>query len=424
MKLVTILNGKYSTGRDAYRDILHVQFPVVEDELQQNEKGNYLVVDGTHVRGYPKRAFKVFVNDEHCYTMHQGDEIVQPLSLNVPLLGARFPTKQSAEPVDVVSFVDTLNGDDDEIIKARIQERFSVMTYLVQSAAEGEVRGVVISGPPGVGKSWGVKHALQSSLENKTIQDNLTWEPAFRGDSIPDPQIAKDEHVRQADLRFKFVSGHVTPAALYDILFESSDERSVLVFDDCDSVLLDEDSLNFLKKALDTTVKSRVLEYHSKGNRITAPERFVFKGAIIFISNINFESPKRMASSIGVHLDAIMSRVYYVDLAMGSLREKYLRIDQVCRDNDLLQSMGLESKQIDEVMAFFKENIMNFREVSIRTVEKIGKLALIHSNWLRTSEITMFRTLAIIDKERAEAREQATIADAKTAGEEMLAMFS
>lgn len=420
MELVMVISGKYSTGRDTFREISNVLFPVIDSAIANNEKGPYIVVDGTPVRGYPKRAFKVFVESSTSFELRTGASITADIGTAVNTF--RGPVTK-APPVDALSFFETLNGDDDDIVKARIQERFSAMTYLVQTAADGDIRGVVISGPPGVGKTWGVRYALQASLEHKTIQNRLTWEPAFIGDEPPNSEYEKAINKELADVRFKFISGHVTPGALYEILFAASDERSVLVFDDCDSVLLDEDSLNFLKKALDTTAPTRILEYHSTGSRINAPDRFIFKGSIVFISNINFESPKRSMSSIGVHLDAIMSRVYYVDLAMNTLREKYLRIEQVCRDNDLLVDIGLKPEQVDEVMVFFKKNIMNFREVSIRTVEKIGKLALINSNWLRTAEITLFRTLAIIDRERAEAREQDTIAESKSAADELLAHF-
>ena len=413
MAWVNVITGKYSTGRETYREISNVQFPAIDTEINSNVKGNFIVVDGTPVKGYPKRSFKVFINTTDDFTISE-----EPVSDIQNVDCVRVPTVVEKTPeriVDPAAFVDALNGDDDEVVKARIQERFGAMSYIVQTAADGDIRGAIISGPPGAGKSWGVRAALVASLENKTIQDRLLWEAQFKGDKPKSKEQSDAENTEQADLRFKFISGHVTPGALHGILFAGSDERTVTVFDDCDSVLQHEDSLNMLKKALDTTVKTRIIEYHSTSNRVSNP-RFEFRGSVIFITNINFEAPKKAYSAIAAHLDAILSRVYYIDLAMHSLREKYLRIEQVCRDHNLLHQMGLEPITIEEVMTFFKNNILNFREVSIRTVEKIATLAKINSNWQRTSEITLFKTAAILDYEAAELRDAKIIADAKESG--------
>ena len=52
---------------------------------------------------------------------------------------------------------------------ARIAERFGVMYKLAQGSIAGNVRGLVISGAPGVGKSHTIKHLLEQAKERGAI---------------------------------------------------------------------------------------------------------------------------------------------------------------------------------------------------------------------------------------------------------------
>lgn len=397
MKLVTIHRGKFSIGIDKFRDILNVQFPLIDGTIGTNKKGKYLQVDGVPVRGYPKRVFKVFIENENDYEFLEGELQVLPKIATVvktPELPAT-PTKTQQELAE--EFIATLHGADDDKIKSRIAERFDAMNYLVQSAADGHITSAIISGPPGVGKSWGVENALMNVLYEPDIMSRLSFVPQSINDKLE--PIDDSKYAEQFDLRYKFVSGKVSPVGLYDILWKASEERSVVVFDDCDSVLQNEDSLNLLKKAMDISGKDRVLTWSSPYiNRMEAPARFIFKGSIIFITNINFDNlDSKRENSLTEHLKALMDRTYYLDLTMHSLRDKYLWIEHQCRDKDVLEKLGLAKPQVKEVMEYFTQNILNLRDVSIRSVEKIGKLCLLHGNWVRVADMTLLSSKAVMN---------------------------
>ena len=73
------------------------------------------------------------------------------------------------------------------------------------------------------------------------------------------------------------------------------DANSVVVFDDCDSILLDEVCLNLLKGALDSGKKRKIswlAESHSL-RREGVPDSFDFKGGVIFITNLKFDQMKK-----------------------------------------------------------------------------------------------------------------------------------
>lgn len=394
MQLVTIHRGKFSTGKTTFRDILNVQFPLIDGTIDSNAKGKYIQVDGIPVRGFPKRVFKIFIDSANDFTLSTGElQTLPKISTSVVRAPAIVtpPSVQTAE-----DFIKALHGPDDEKVKARIAERFDTMNYLVQSAADGHLNGVIISGPPGVGKSWGVENSLMNVLYEPDVMKRLNFIPSYPGETLPPVDDTKFQE--QFDLRYKFVSGKVSPTGLYDMLWKAAEERSVLVFDDCDGILQEEVTLGLLKKAMDISGKDRVLTWSSPyASRMEAPSRFVFKGTIIIITNINFDKlASKRENALTEHLEALMSRTYYLDLTMHSLRDKYLWIEHQCKDKDVLEKLGLAPPQVKEVMDYFTQNILNLREVSIRSVEKIGKLCLLHGNWSRVCDLTLLSSKALM----------------------------
>ena len=198
---------------------------------------------------------------------------------------------------------------DDEIL-ARLGERFEILTEMTKAVKSGTVRAMIVSGPPGVGKSYGVEQVLQ--------KDGLF---DILGERKP---------------KFEVVKGAMSSIGLYAKLYEYSDAKNVIVFDDCDSILMEDLSLNILKGALDSSNK-RVIQWNTDSRLLRSegiPDKFEFKGAAIFITNIKFEHVK--SKKLRDHLDALESRCHYIDLQMDTNREKLLRIQQVIKENEML----------------------------------------------------------------------------------------
>ena len=130
--------------------------------------------------------------------------------------------------------------------------------------------------------------------------------------------------------KYEVVKGAMTALGLYAKLYEHADANHVLVFDDCDSVLMDELSLNILKAALDSG-KRRVLHWNADSAKLRSegiPNKFEFKGGVIFITNVKFENVR--SKKLQDHLEALQSRCHYLDLTLDTMRDKFLRIKQIC----------------------------------------------------------------------------------------------
>ena len=253
---------------------------------------------------------------------------------------------------------------DEELIE-KTRARFQVLTDMTKAVKAGDVRAMIVTGPPGVGKSFGVEEVLTKDDLFNTL-----------GERKP---------------RYEIVKGAMSAIGLYTKLYEFSSEKNVIVFDDCDSVLLDDLSLNILKAALDSS-KKRTISWNTDSRILRnegVPDRFEFKAGAIFITNIKFENVR--SKKLQDHLAALESRCHYIDLQMDTDREKVLRIKQIVADG-MLDEYELSDVAKIDVVDFVSNNRAKLRELSLRTVLKVAQLRKAFAdNWEAMAEVTVMK---------------------------------
>ena len=166
------------------------------------------------------------------------------------------------------------------------------------------------------------------------------------------------------------------------------------MFDDCDAVLYDDLSLNILKAALDSG-KKRIIQWNTESRALMnegIPDKFEFKGSVIFVTNIKFDFVK--SKKLQDHLGALMSRCHYIDLTMDSVRDKMLRIKQVLGagmwDGYKLPVDKEVAKQ--DIVEYIESNIGNLRELSLRTALKLADLRVLNGErWRVLADTTILR---------------------------------
>ena len=266
------------------------------------------------------------------------------------------------EPVNKV-----LTETDEEIMQ-RLADRFEILEDMTRAVKKGDVRSMIVTGPPGVGKSFGVEKVLS------------------KHDVFAD--VANDSKLK----KYEVVKGAMSAIGLYKKLYEFSDKKSILVFDDCDSVLLDDLSLNILKAALDSG-KKRMICWNTDSRSLQQegmPNSFEFKGGAIFITNIKFDHVR--SKKLRDHLEALESRCHYLDLTIDTQREKLLRIKQVVRDAGMLDAYDLTDEAKAECVEFVNANADRMRELSLRMVLKVADIRVsMPAKWRAVVEVTCMR---------------------------------
>ena len=179
MMQIKIKEGSYKIrGKDV--DLGGMIFPLVE-KFKVGAKGGYVTVDGRAVQGFPDRAIKIMCSGEHAYED-----------------AGKAKTTQREET-------------DEETIE-RLRERFDMLEDMTRATKKGDVRAMIVSGPPGVGKS----HGVEKVLGKHDLLADIAQDPSFK--------------------KYEVVKGAMSAIGLYCKLFKMADKDNVIVFDDCDSI--------------------------------------------------------------------------------------------------------------------------------------------------------------------------------------------
>lgn len=233
--------------------------------------------------------------------------------------------------------------------KYDINTRFGFVEKLVTMVASGVQPSAVITGEGGLGKTYTVIKTLEAN-GYKDISD------------LEEFSVGSVLNSRKC---FTMVKGYSTPKGLYRTLFENN--KSVIVFDDCDAVLRDPVALNILKSALDSYGK-RIISWNADMRDDDLPRSFNFEGRVIFISNMEQDRIDQ----------AIRSRSMMIDLSMTK-DQKIDRMEFIAKSDEFLPEYDAKSK--NDALALIREIKDDCKEISLRTLISVTKVRASNKEW-------------------------------------------
>jgi len=237
--------------------------------------------------------------------------------------------------------------------KFSINQRFGFVRDMVKMLAKGDQASVVVTGPGGLGKS----HTVSAALTEAGFTDLSTLDELEVGSSVPANS-------------YRVVKGYSTPKGLFRLLYEN--RNSVLVFDDCDSVLKDPVSLNLLKGALDSYSR-RIISWRADMRDEDLPNVFEFKGRVVFISNISSSNMDQ----------AIISRSLAVDLTMTS-KQKVERMRFLLDQPNFMPDYTMAHKV--DAMNLIDTLCDKVKDLSLRTLIQVTKIRKNGGDWKNLAE--------------------------------------
>ena len=329
-KYIKIEQGSYR-GQDMSGRI----FPILKDyqKFAGDKEGGFVTVETSELDGF---------------------EGLDKARINVPAITdltivteGQYQMQRDELKTKTEAVAPTEGQETDEQAIERIAARFSILDEMAEAVSSSKVRAMIVSGPPGIGKSYGVERAL----EKKSMFDDIAG----------------------TKRKFEVVKGAMSAIGLYKKLYEHSGKGHVVCFDDCDAILYDDLALNLLKAALDTG-KKRTLHWNTESRTLMAegmPNHFEFFGGVIFITNIKFDNVK--SKKLQDHLQALQSRCHYLDLTIDSMRDRMLRIRQIV-GTGMLEKYAMGKQEEDRLVQFIFDNKHKLREISLRMVLKIADL--------------------------------------------------
>lgn len=308
-------------------------------------------------RGVPKRGFRLTTNrrlqieeakrngveiDFSAFTSDKKDFVTNLINIK---------NNQAIEHRNII------HEDSFEDIKLKVKQRFDILEEIAISVAMGISPALIISGAGGIGKSRIVKDVIES-----------------------------------LGIDAKFVNGKVSPIGLFKLAYECREEGSVLIFDDSDSVFDDVDSINLLKQITDSCDDRRV-SWHSNRTMVDMdgediPNDFDFYGSVIFISNIDFYKEAEANNKLAVHIGAMISRSFVLDVDMKNSDYFLARLEQILFEKMDESVYDMDTK--NSIYSFMTVEKNSLRELSLRMVKKIHTLMQTYGkDWQAKSKILL-----------------------------------
>lgn len=247
------------------------------------------------------------------------------------------------------------------------RERFDIMYKMAVGSTQGAIRAFIVTGAPGVGKTWTIEYVLEQTAQR---------DPSFR---------------------YHVIKGAITPVNLYKQLYKYRKEGEVIVLDDADSIFFNEDGINLLKTALDTGSKRKINWYSEtyalkESGGAETPQEFEYNGTMIFVTNLDFQAYVDAKNKISPHMAALMSRSIYLDLKIHNRRQVALWVSNLIRRNKILIDYGISNHEQEEVIGYINANRDNFRALSIRTALQIAQfIKMDRSSWKRQADVILLK---------------------------------
>ena len=342
---VRVLRGKTKYGAEITNQVFKLLAHIARDPVTQNHQNGvatYITVDG---KGHSD--------------VRQGNTRIYLTPVDYEMIDAAGAKLLSVANDSVEEVRDPRT---DEEIAAELIETFEIVGEMTEATAKGVVKGLIISGPAGIGKSHTVENTLISTIGI----------------------VAK---LQGENPKYDVVKGKLTPIMLYCTLYRYSTPGSVLVLDDADGILYDEECLNMLKAVLDTK-KVRRVHWGSNSyilEKEGVPSSFDFQGGVIFLTNIKWD--KARSERIANHLGAIMSRTHYLDVRIDTMRERILHIKNTVMNTDMLDEYNFTKADIQEIMDYVMDNLDRLSTVDLRTILKCADMKLaMPENWTKFAD--------------------------------------
>ncbi len=166
---------KIKSGSYRNQEVKDEVFPLIK-QFQLGSKGGYITVDGTGRFGKDKIRVTV-------------------------------ATPTDYELVDVPTTVEATDPALDEQRMTEIAERFDILNDMTKAVLNGDIRAMIVAGPPGVGKSFGIEGELERANLKPPAPKPKTPKDAARRKSFcsrmkgmreknTSPEVAKDPNSR------------------------------------------------------------------------------------------------------------------------------------------------------------------------------------------------------------------------------------
>lgn len=272
-------------------------------------------------------------------------------------------------------------GDEEHDINAK----FKTYEKFVRMTAKGLTKSTIAYGGGGVGKTYTAMKQLKSMVNPATGKPFVFYD-------------AKKHDVGSKDYDVVKITGKATTAGLYKAMFQHNDK--LLIFDDCDEVLKDANSINMFKGALDSTgdgtinnISGRPIKDDS-GEPI--PQTYTFGGRAIFISNLASKDMPQPLKSRSLRIDLSMNPQQTIDRIKEISKNKEGKLTNIDLQDVNGKPIKYDHEDMDKAIQFMEKHKNKMGDLNVRTLGSLVKI--IHDSkdddegddWMSTAKHFVF----------------------------------
>lgn len=248
------------------------------------------------------------------------------------------------------------------------------MIEKIQAVGKGQAGGLIISGPPGVGKTFTTRHTLQQTPGLNHVEDVVSEQDLDKSSPTYKKWFEVDRVVGPGPLLRK--SSYSSWSLVRD-LWRNRNAGNIIMIDDNDIALRD---LNFCSVIMSATEQEADREVHYTLKRIkeleceNVPNKFAYEGGIIMLTNFNMLNPPKTDEpghkTYHERWRAMVSRLAgsYIDMnledrALIVFLEHKMRVTNQLIDSDFLEkrfgARGITLDQQEELFDFVRDLVQN-----------------------------------------------------------------
>ncbi len=249
----------------------------------------------------------------------------------------------------------------DSQILSDVKERFDILSLLTKGTTAKNIRAMVVTGAPGIGKTYNVEQILEKS-------------------NVP----------------HEIVRGTLSAINLYMLAYQYRHAGNVIVLDDADDIFHDEDALNILKVLCDTSA-TRTVSYRKEAHQLKEndiPQSFEYNGGMIFISNVDFQKfVDEGKNKFAAHMGALMNRSLYLDLQIHDRNSLGVWVAYIAQSGRIFDREDVPQHLRQPILNFLRDNREELRTLSIRTLMQLCGIAKDNpAKWEGMARVLMTRS--------------------------------
>lgn len=235
----------------------------------------------------------------------------------------------------------------------QIQNKFDVLedrTINFATSKDGIFKGLLVTGPAGIGKSITIEQALKKA--NK-ITGKATYE---------------------------LVKGKASEVGLYAALYKNRQKNRIMWFDDVSGILDSEGALEILKAATSRQHEPRTIQWMKAQSTFfrdnDIPNSFEYEGHIIISTNKDV-NPASQTKKYRDHFSALTSRMPPTDLFLNK-EDAYIWTQHLITDCEMLGKKcvslkgGYSDAVISDTLSYLKKYRNTLHELTPRIADAIA----------------------------------------------------